>query len=260
MRPSPEAMVRFEAAPNVVTGSAGAMRVHRYRRHDAPAGTALVAHGRNGAANQPHMLPIIEACLERSLAVVAPDLCHSDANGSDGDSAGFTIAAHLADVRTALAFAQEAEPVAPGAPLILIGHSMGAYAAVRLAAEAPAGTVAGVLAVSPVISGRALIKARKAMGAAALAALEAELPGALAEWPQHDLAPLAANLAVPCAIVVGADDTLTTPADAEALAALVGANCVSVDVIPGEHHCPLGKDYARSLGAALDRLLAATER
>ncbi len=259
MRPSPEAMGRFEAEPNILRGSAGAMRVHRYRRHAAPAGTALVAHGRNGAADQPHMLPIIDACLERSLAVVAPDLCHSSANDSDGDSADFTIAAHLEDVRTALAFAREAEALAPMAPLLLIGHSMGAYAAVRLAAEAPAGTIAGVLAVSPVVSGRALIAARRAMGPDALAALRAELPGALAEWPQHDLAPIAAGLAVPCAIVVGADDTLTTPDDAQALAALVGANCVSLDVVPGEHHCPLGKDYARSLGAALDRLLAATE-
>lgn len=259
MVPSPDVMNRYAAPAHTVRGSAGPMVVHRYRR-SASAGTAVVAHGRNGAADQPQMLPIVDACLDRALAVVAPDLCNSGANDSAGGAADFTMAAHIADVRTAMAFAAEVEPVRRGEPLLLIGHSMGAYAAVRIAAEAPPGTVSGVLAVSPVISGRALLAARQAMGGGALAALQAELPGAVTEWPQHDLATIAAGFKVPCAIIVGADDTLTTPRDAQTLASLLGTNTVYFDVVPGEHHCPLGKDYARSVGAALDRLLAASEQ
>ena len=260
MQPSPELMSRYQTATETLRGSSGDMLVHCYRRGGRTSGTAIVAHGRNGAADQPQMLPVIDACLERSLAVVAPDLCNSAANRSAGAAADFTMAAHLADVAAVVDFTMREAPAEADAPFLLIGHSMGAYAAVRLAADGPAKRPTGVLAISPVRSGAALLAARRAMGPGAIAALGTELPGAFAEWPQHDLATVAADLAVPCAIIVGADDSLTTPRDAEALANLLGANTVYLDVVPGEHHCPLGKDYARSVGAALDKLIASAER
>lgn len=238
-----------------IAGSAGEMIVHHLHPQGVPVGTVFLAHGRNGAADQPHMRPVIEACLARSLAVVAPDICNSDANESAGSSADFTMAAHVADLRATIERTTAAASATGSPPPLLIGHSMGAYAALRIAAEAAAGAFGGVLAISPVISGRALIAARERMGAAAVAALRAELPGAFLEWPQHDLAPLAAAIDVPCAVIVGADDTLTTPADAATLAGWL-RHLVWHDVVAGEHHCPLGEGYALSVGTALDRLLA----
>lgn len=238
-------------------GSAGDMVVHVHEPPGALRGVALVAHGRNGAAGQTHLLPVIAACLDRGLAVVVPDLCHSCANASPGAADAFTMAAHLADVAAALDLAGRMFPADPlAAPTrLLIGHSMGAYAAVRIAAEHP-DAVSGVLAISPVISGNALIAAREAMGPDALTALRREVPGALAEWPRHDLSGVAPAVHAPAAVIVGAEDALTRPADADTLCGWL-PRCVYRQVVPGEHHCPTGPAYAASVGAALDRLIEA---
>ncbi|GAB5375831.1 MAG: hypothetical protein AcusKO_22930 [Acuticoccus sp.] len=235
-------------------GSAGRLRVHGAAPAGAAAGAVLVAHGRNGAADQAHITPVVAACLARDYWVAVPDLCYSAANDSAGPAAGFTMTAHLADVRTVLDWAAAQPAWATGGPRIAAGHSMGAYAVLRLAAEtAAAGTITGVMAISPVIAGRALIAARERMGPHALAALSAELPGAFAEWPRHDMMPLASRITQPAAVIVGADDTLTTPQDAKTLADAL-PNLVHSAVLGGEHHCPLGADYAASLAVALDRL------
>lgn len=249
------ALAQREVAPRRLAGSAGEMIVHVFLPRGPAAGAALVAHGRNGAVSQDHIRPVIEACLERSLAVIAPDLCNSAANESAGTVAEFTMEKHVADVRTVLAAAPTLAPWSPREPRLIIGHSMGAYAAVRLAAEAAPGTLTGVLALSPVVSGRALIAARRAMGARAIAELRAEVPTALEEWLRHDLSLLARKVKCPAAVIVGEDDTVTPPADAALLASWL-PHLVWHDTIPGEHHCPLGKDYARSIGVALDHLVA----
>lgn len=233
-------------------GSAGAMTVHQAAPMGAARGVALIVHGRNGAADQGHIRPVVDACLSAGLAVLVPDLCHSAANASGGAAGDFTMAAHLADARAALAYARTL-PLWQGGPArLLIGHSMGAYAVARLAAEAS--DVTGVLALSPVISGTALLAAREAMGPAAIAALRQELPGAFDEWPAHDALPAADAITCPTGIIVGADDTLTPPEDARILAGRL-RRLVHFEVLPGEHHCPLGAGYAASLTAALAHLL-----
>ncbi|RAI03183.1 hypothetical protein DLJ53_01260 [Acuticoccus sediminis] len=237
-------------------GSAGPMWVHVYRPSETHVGCAVIAHGRNGAAGAPHMTPMIGAALKRGFTVVAPDLCCSAHNASAGDAGDFTMAAHHADLCRVVDFVAAEEPGEPGQARVLVGHSMGAYAAVRIAAEGHRWEPTGVVAVSPVISGAALIAARKAQGGDALAALSRELPGALDEWRTHDVIPGAGNVRIPAAVVVGADDTVTPPADAAKLANAL-PRCVWRDVLPGEHHCPVGPDYMRSMGTAFDRLLAA---
>lgn len=243
-------------------GSAGDMAVHIHRPSGPVSGAALVAHGRNGSADAVQIVPIIAACLARGLTVVVPDLCQSNGNASAGDGTLFTMADHHADTAAVLAFCAETLPDA--ANRILIGHSMGGYAVVRLAAEAydPAHGSAqgwaptGVIAVSPVVSGNALLAAREAMGPQALTILREELPHAPDEWPGHDALPFAARLAIPAAVVVGSEDTVTPPADAARLAATL-PGCVWHDVVAGEHHCPVGAAYQASIGTALERIIEA---
>jgi pimeloyl-ACP methyl ester carboxylesterase len=184
--------------------------------------------------------------------VLAPDLCASSANASPGAPDDFTMSGHVADAEAALRWAETARDELGWRrdPPTLVGHSMGAYAALRLAAERPA---LGVVAMSPVRSGAALIAARRREGAAALARLRAELPHAETEWPAHDLASVAGRISAPVAIVVGADDTLTPPEDARALAATLPGG-PPVEILPGEHHCPAGPGYAAALARALQRI------
>ncbi|MDT8343396.1 MAG: alpha/beta hydrolase [Thermohalobaculum sp.] len=216
---------------------------------------AVVAHGRNGAPDQPQIGPLIAACLARGWGVLAPHLSHSAANAGAGAAGDFTIAGQIGDLGAVLGWARQARAdlgwTQGGA--LMLGHSMGAHAALRLAAAGAAGEVAGVVAVAPVVSGAMLLAARRRMGPQALAALLAEVPGAARDWPAHDLIPLAPRIAVPVAVIVGAEDTITPPADARLLADAL-PDLVAFDVLAGAHHCPLGADYARSIAAALDRI------
>lgn len=242
-------------APRVhmLEGSAGAMAVHVYEPTGRATGCALVAHGRNGATDQAQIVRMIDACLSRQWRVYAPELCHSAANESAGEARRFTMAAHTADVRTVLSWlAALGEDAAPD-KMVLLGHSMGAYAVIHAAASAPQPKVSGVIAVSPVVSGSALLEARQAMGEAAISMLRDELPQAFEEWPTHSLADIAPRVSVPAAVIVGADDSITPPADAMTLAGWL-TDCVWRDVIPGEHHCPTGEAFSHSLAAALDRI------
>ncbi|ORE93368.1 hypothetical protein ATO13_11861 [Stappia sp. 22II-S9-Z10] len=240
----------------MLEGSAGPMRVHVHRLSEGHKGWAIVTHGRNGAADAPHMTPIITAALMRGLGVVAPDLCASAHNLSAGAAADFTMGGHLADLCAVAAWAAGELAAEPAGPRILVGHSMGAYASLRLAAEGGPFAATGVVAVSPVVSGAALIAAREAEGPHVVAHLREELPGAFDEWPQHDILPLAGGITMPVAVIVGEIDTVTPPRDAARLAAAV-PNCVWHSVLAEEHHCPLGAAYGLSLGEAFDRLISA---
>lgn len=226
------------------------MQVHVFAPAGVAAGLAVAAHGRNGGAQQAHMVPVIEACLERGLIVAAPDLCHSAGNDAPGDPARFTMAAHCADVATVVEDAFEMAP--HGRPRLLIGHSMGSFAACAIAARRK--DVTGVLALSPVISGDALLAARRTMGENAIAALREEVPDALTEWPLHTLAETAGVIAAPVAAIVGADDTLTPPEAARRLLSWV-KRPAGLEVVAGEHHCPVGGGFSASLRRALDALL-----
>lgn len=291
----------------VLPAAAGPMPVDIARPARLSGRLAVVAHGRNGAPDQPQIGPLIGACLARGCTVLAPHLGHSAANAGAGAAGDFTIAGQIADLGAVLGWARQARAdlgwTQGGA--LMLGHSMGAHAALRLAAgelatpagelasvaagefaapagglagavvgvvAAPAGgiagvvaapaaevaaelagEIAGVVAVAPVVSGAMLLAARRRMGPAALAALLAEVPGAARDWPAHDLIPLAPRIAVPVAVIVGADDAITPPADARLLADAL-PDLVAFDVLAGAHHCPLGADYARSIAAALDRI------
>ena len=172
--------------------------------------TAIVAHGLHGSPDQPHMLPVIAACRNAGLGVIAPNLRNSNANCSDGNSQDFTMAGAVADLAEVLNWA---EIEAQGPIALVAGHSMGGYAALRLAAETS--RVPAVLAISPVTAGSLLIKAHEADNSLDL--LGREVPRAREEWPFHDLTPLAAKITQPVALIVGALDHLTHVAHVAAL-------------------------------------------
>ncbi|MEL6335797.1 MAG: alpha/beta fold hydrolase [Pseudomonadota bacterium] len=225
-----------------------AITLHR-RADDAP--RALVLHGRNGAADSDHIRPITAALHAQGYTVTVPELRFSDANASAGSGCNFTFSAHVADAARALDWLAELSP-GGARPILIAGHSVGAYAALRLAADRGASAVSAVLALSPASGGGMLIEARRAMGAAALQALAAEVEGALQDYPRHDVLPDAARITQPVALVVGAEDGLTRPADVARLAAAL-PRVVGHEVLEGLHHCPTGALWE----AALDRQITA---
>lgn len=248
------------------------MHLHLFRPEGPRAGpVVLVLHGRDGSAAAAQIVAMRRAALALGLAVAVPDLRFSAANDSAGAGSGFRMGVHVADAARALDWLARPgtglAPVPPG--ILVIGHSMGAYAALRLAAgrsgPGPGGLcqrgmrwaatghgIAGVVAVSPVLSGAALIEARRAMGPAAVEALEAAVPGALADYAAHDLAPVLGRVRCPVAVMTGDRDGLTPPAVARRLAAGLKARPRQrVTVIEGAHHCPVGPRFERALCAAL---------
>ncbi|MGF1551739.1 MAG: alpha/beta hydrolase [Paracoccaceae bacterium] len=223
-----------------------------------PVGTALVLHGRNGFGLTAVLAPATDAALARGLAVAVPELRHSDANDAPGGLSGFRMGRHVEDARRALDWLLDEAPLPAGvarAPVLVIGHSMGSYAALSLAAERGPDVVAGVVAVAPVVSGQALLDARGAMGPQALDALEAETPGAAADYAAHDVASFASEVVQPVGLIVGRDDGLTRP---EAVARLPGMlpNVVAHDVMAGEDHCPCHRAYRAEVARQIDLVLA----
>jgi pimeloyl-ACP methyl ester carboxylesterase len=105
------------------------------------------------------MTPIIAACHSIGLGTVAPHFRNSNANLSDGTSQSFTMEGAVADLSDVVEWLQS-EGFSP--PVLVAGHSMGGYAALRLAAEKP--EVSAVLAIAPVTSGARLIAAHRAHG------------------------------------------------------------------------------------------------
>lgn len=205
--------------------------------------TAVVAHGRNGAPDQAQMLPIIAACLSAGLAAVAPHCRNSDANCSDGTSQSFTMEGVVADLHEVMDWVK-AEGFAP--PVLVAGHSMGGYAAFRLAAERP--EVGAVLAVAPVSSGARLLAAHRAHGS--LGILDHEVPKAREEWPLHDVSRFAGKIVQPVALLVGSLDHLTQVPDVATLREQL-PNVVFWRVLEGEPHCPVGASYRAELSAAM---------
>ncbi len=213
--------------------------------NDAPRGTVLLVHGRNGAPGQAQIAEIAEAYLARGWRVAAPELPHSIALPDSGPSDQVTFTGHMRAAAGVWAWLAQTWPDQRRA---LAGHSIGAYAIAHLAGDDP-GTD-HILAVSPPLSGMVLLSARVAMGPDAVEAVKREAPLFHAEMPIADAAPALARSHAPLAVVTGAEDGLVRLKDARAYFN-AAPNGRFFGALPNEHHCPAGKACADMLAAAL---------
>lgn len=215
---------------------------------DAPRGTVLLVHGRNGAPDQPQIAEIAQAYLARGWRVAAPELPNSAARPDSGPAERVSFATHTS---AAAGVRDWAAAAWPDRPLALAGHSIGAFAIAHLAADAP--DTHHVLAVSPPMSGLVLMRAREAMGPAAIEEVRREAPGYFAEMRSADAEPALNRMAAPLAVVTGAADGLVPLKDARAYFA-AAPNARFFAALPGQHHCPAGPACGDMLSAALAAL------
>lgn len=211
-------------------------------------GTVLLVHGRGGAPGQPQIAEIALAYLRRGWRVAAPELPHSGALPGSGPPGLVTFAGHTAAAAKVWDWVAQAWP---GGRRALAGHSIGAFAAAHLAADAP--DTHHVLAVSPPMSGRVLMRAREAMGPGAIEEVRAEAPAYFAEMRTADAGPALRRMAAPLAVVTGVLDGLVPLADARAYFAAAPDGRFFA-ALPGEHHCPAGATCGQMLAAALAAL------
>ena len=126
-----------------IQGTRGTLAVHRWSA-GAPRYTVLLAHGYGEHAGR--YQHVASRLVDDGAEVVAPD--HLGHGRSDGERA---LIVDIDDLVTALQLVA-ARVVAPGQPLVLLGHSMGGVIATRYAQRFPAGLSALVLS-GPVIGG-----------------------------------------------------------------------------------------------------------
>ena len=219
---------------------------------------AITAHGRNGAARAPHMQKLIDAYRARGYIVVSPDCCASAWNDSAGNEADFLLENHVRDVRRTVDWAvANADALGwTSSHLALCGHSMGAYAVARLAADEYAGRVAHLLLVSPFTSGIRQIEAREKYHPDGIANLKRDVPRALDEWPRHDIFPVIDRLKLPLAVFAGAKDIVAPPENVAELTERLPTPPF-YRILPEASHCLEGGDYQSNLCDAIDWLDAA---
>ena len=215
-------------------------------------GTALLIHGRNGAATAPHMTPIADAYHRCNWRTVSPDLPRSGAVANSGPAKDITLRLQQLEAETVLDWLWP-QIAAKDHRVALAGHSLGAYAVAELAGLTP--KLDHLIAVSPVLSGNALFKARYAMGQPAIDALKREAPDMFNEMPKNDATPALNRTKVPVAVMTGSKDGLTPPSAARAYFAAAPNACFYA-TLKDLHHCPIGPVYEQALAAALDAVQA----
>lgn len=216
---------------------------------------AVTAHGRNGAARAPHMQKLIDAYRARGYVVVSPNCCASPWNDSAGNEGDFLLENHVRDVRRTVdwAIANASDTGWTGTHLALCGHSMGAYATARLAANEYAGRISHLLLVSPFTSGVRQIEAREKYHPDGIANLRRDVPRALDEWPRHDIFSVIDRLTLPVAVFAGGKDIVAPPENVGEFVARLPSPPL-YRLLPDASHCLEGGDYQAELREAIDWL------
>jgi len=219
---------------------------------------AVIAHGRNGAANAPHMMKLIDVYRARGYIVVSPDCCASAWNEAAGEERDFLLADHVRDVRRAIEWAEDNAATLgwSGEHLVLAGHSMGAYAVAHLAATDWHGRIGHLVLVSPFTSGTRQIEAREKYHPDGIANLRRDVPAALDEWPRHDIFTVIDKLTLPTAVIAGAKDIVAPPENVREFVERL-PTAPAFLMLPEASHCLEGGDYAAELGGIVGQLDAA---
>jgi pimeloyl-ACP methyl ester carboxylesterase len=202
-----------------------------------PRATVVLIHGFSAGKDDPQVGAVADALTADGMAVVAVD-CRGH-GGSEGECTLGDLERH--DVEAAVDHA-----AISGTPIVLVGASMGAIAALRYAATSSSNRVAGVVTVSSPAEWKL---PRTARGFLAAGVTRTGLGRHLAarflrvrvhrEWtnPAPPRA-LVASLRVPLAIIHGSADRFVPAAAADALFAAGGNDYAlrQLTIVPGMGH------------------------
>jgi alpha-beta hydrolase superfamily lysophospholipase len=192
----------------------------------------VLAHGMSGSKDDADVVAVADALHAAGYVVVT-----FDSRGHGGSQGQCTLGAHEdRDVAAAVAIARQYAP-----RVVLVGASMGAIAALRYAVSDP--TLVGVVAVSSPARWKLPRTARGVLAAgitrtpfgrrAAARWLHVRL--APARIPADEPVTLAGTLAMPLAVIHGADDRFV-PAAAAADLYFAAAGARRIDVVAGMGH------------------------
>lgn len=232
------AQVPSDALDVIIVGDTGAVLRGWLRRparaYETPGPVALVVHGWGASAAD--MVPLSEPLLEAGLHVLLID---ARGHGRSGDVAVASMPTFAEDLRTALCWLRRQPEIDPDR-IVLVGHSVGAGAALFVAAEDHA--IAGVVSLSSMAAPREFMAER----------LRGKLPGPLVRlalrYVEHlighrfvEFSPLytIGRSTAPVLLVHGGLDDTVVVADAELLHARAAGRSTLL-VLPGADHAGLG--------------------
>lgn len=203
---------------------------------------ALLAHGFNDVHDTPHMRAVF-AALQRE----GHNVLRWDSSNSWGRSGGSLVQSTLSgvyrDMQDVVKWSRQQEWTQE--PFVLVGHSMGAAAALWFAAENPK-LVKQLILLAPVVRGKLLARRFNPV-LRTLWWFFGKLPNfgqkgsylgynLLYDGVKYDGIKLAPHIKVPTTIIVAEDDQLLSPESAHLLHDALPAEYRSINVIAGADH------------------------
>lgn len=212
-------------------------------------GVCLVQHGYGGFKEQPYMQKLAEAFFSNGFITFNFDTTNSFGE-SDGKYEEATLQLHYEDLEDVVAWAKEQNWYQ--GKLALTGHSMGGYAVVRYGEE-HSSEVDYIASVAPVVSGEFSWEAYRKNLPEELKTWEEtgwriseskSKPGMIKKAPwshmlerlNHDLLPMAENLAMPILFYVGGNDKSCPVEFTQILFDKIPGNSKEIIVNPGVGH------------------------
>ncbi|MFW0870847.1 MAG: alpha/beta hydrolase [Patescibacteria group bacterium] len=211
-----------------------------------PRGTAIISPGWRSNKDEAVVIAIKEAFIRARFQVFVYDATNSQGE-SDGDPALSTHGLHYEDLEDVVMWAREQKWFI--SPLVVSGHSRGAYAAVRFVQSHPT-RVRYLVAVAPVVSGQLSDKTFKQndpLGYARWSERKPEMPntdysGVRRLWSKirrrvnYDLRPQAHLILIPTLLVGGNRDVRCPPRHLRKLHRAIGSRDKTLEIIEKAVH------------------------
>ena len=242
-------------ALDLVTVDAVHLHAHRRAASGVRRGAAVIVHGFGGSGDEPHVAALADALQDSGLDVLTYDARGHGASGGEatlGDRERLDVAAAVDAIAV------------DGLPLVLVGASMGAIAALRYAAHADG--LAGVVSVSCPAQWRL---PRNVQGVLAAGLTRTRVGRAVASrWMGVQVAPrwtnpeppigLVPKVQAPVAFVHGAADRFVPASDADELYELAG-DPRRLQIVPAMGHA-FGPESVPAIRGAVQWALAQSVR